>query len=390
MNEQPYLFEGFSSQQLAQFEALQTEMHFATGELIIRDGDVSTELYILKSGQVEILKKEGEQGVQHALATITAGHPFGELALLEDGAPRSASVRALTPVVADKVKITDIQALPANIVAQLRLNLGRILGSRLRHTNEVTLKSLESELKQARVRVGMSALLISVMVVISLYTITLKSMDHLLKLVPSSTFVTLPITVIFMGAILIAMKKSGNPMKSYGLTLKNWQRAVIESVVYTTVLLGIIVIAKAIVIATMPKFHNLPLFIITQHAQLEQTTRHGIETAVGNLGQLAGFVLYIMIGIPIQEFVVRGGLQSSLQEFLVGPYKFFWAILASNLLFSMAHVHMSLSFALFVFPVGLFFGWLYARQGTLIGPCLSHMLLSVVSMLVIGIREFVT
>jgi len=50
------------------------------------------------------------------------------------------------------------------------------------------------------------------------------------------------------------------------------------------------------------------------------------------------------------------------------------AILVSNALFSATHVHMmSGLLGVIVFIPGLFWGWLYARQGNLIGVSISHL-----------------
>jgi CRP/FNR family cyclic AMP-dependent transcriptional regulator len=63
------------------------------GEFIFREGDLTSDLYILEDGRVELLRQH--EGVPHVVATLGPGEPFGELALLED-APRDLSARAVT------------------------------------------------------------------------------------------------------------------------------------------------------------------------------------------------------------------------------------------------------------------------------------------------------
>jgi CRP-like cAMP-binding protein len=61
---------------------------YEAGEVIITEGTVGDDFFILLSGQVEVLKKD------QILLTLGPGSPFGETALLEQRASRSATVRA--------------------------------------------------------------------------------------------------------------------------------------------------------------------------------------------------------------------------------------------------------------------------------------------------------
>jgi CRP/FNR family cyclic AMP-dependent transcriptional regulator len=71
------------------------EKVFKRGSLIFIEGETSTEMYILKSGIVRILKQEGESTVE--LAVLGAGSVLGELALL-DHQPRSATAQVVEEV----------------------------------------------------------------------------------------------------------------------------------------------------------------------------------------------------------------------------------------------------------------------------------------------------
>lgn len=76
------------------FEALEP-VTFADGEHIIREGEAGSTFYIIKSGSA-IVKTSGDGGPNQAkaqVATLTAGHFFGEMSLLR-GEPRQADVIA--------------------------------------------------------------------------------------------------------------------------------------------------------------------------------------------------------------------------------------------------------------------------------------------------------
>ena len=65
------------------------------GDIIFSEGEIGTEMYIIQSGTVELLKEIG--GDTRVLSTLEKGDFFGEMSVLED-LPRSASARAKTDV----------------------------------------------------------------------------------------------------------------------------------------------------------------------------------------------------------------------------------------------------------------------------------------------------
>lgn len=62
----------------------------APGELIFREGDVGTQMYIIQLGEVDILLQD------QVFDSLGEGDALGEMALINPGAPRSASAIAKT------------------------------------------------------------------------------------------------------------------------------------------------------------------------------------------------------------------------------------------------------------------------------------------------------
>ena len=69
---------------------------FEVGQEIVRQGEVGRRMYLIWSGEVEIVREELD-GTSTVLATLTSGQHFGEIAIFQD-LRRTATVRAKTRV----------------------------------------------------------------------------------------------------------------------------------------------------------------------------------------------------------------------------------------------------------------------------------------------------
>jgi len=65
---------------------------FDDGEVIVREGEETREMFVIRSGEVEIIKQVSGHEVR--LTVLGRGAFFGEMSLLE-GLPRSAPARAM-------------------------------------------------------------------------------------------------------------------------------------------------------------------------------------------------------------------------------------------------------------------------------------------------------
>ena len=68
---------------------------FLNGETIFNEGDSSSEMFVVRTGKIEISKNVSGHAMR--LAVLDRGSFFGEMSLLE-GLPRSATARALGDV----------------------------------------------------------------------------------------------------------------------------------------------------------------------------------------------------------------------------------------------------------------------------------------------------
>lgn len=68
-----------------------SKLHFETGEVVFNEGDIGDYLYIISSGKVEVIKKEGGK-----IAELGKGDFFGEIAILKQKT-RTATIKCLEP-----------------------------------------------------------------------------------------------------------------------------------------------------------------------------------------------------------------------------------------------------------------------------------------------------
>ena len=94
------LFSGLTPEQIEEIAALSQETIHNTGDVIIKEGDPSDEMYIVHSGMVEVLVSAGRipdvPGPPQLVPIVRLGQGqlFGEIALVDRGG-RSATVRCV-------------------------------------------------------------------------------------------------------------------------------------------------------------------------------------------------------------------------------------------------------------------------------------------------------
>jgi C4-dicarboxylate-specific signal transduction histidine kinase len=112
---------------------------FKTGEVIFKQGDPGHELFIIKSGKVEICIGN------HVLDTLSAGNIFGEMALI-DSAPRNATAVAITDATLIAVSQKQFMRSTSNLAFSIMRDMSQRLRKRARETELMNIDAITASI----------------------------------------------------------------------------------------------------------------------------------------------------------------------------------------------------------------------------------------------------
>jgi CRP-like cAMP-binding protein len=121
---------------------------FPTGEVLFREGDPGTEMYVIQSGRVELTRRV--RGKEAHLATLPPGEFFGEMAIVNNR-PRTATATVIEDA---QLLVIDHRTFEAMVRgnSEIALRLIKKLAERLEHANELVETLLVRDLNHRVVR----------------------------------------------------------------------------------------------------------------------------------------------------------------------------------------------------------------------------------------------
>jgi len=126
------------------FEPMRSQ--FETGDVIFAEGDLGLTMYVIETGEVEIRKSFGKD--ERVLAVLGKGDFFGEMCMLEDDVPRSATAVALNDVDAVAIDRSAFTYILKNN-PEITIRIMRKLVRRLRQTTNLLEEALGHEIDLA-------------------------------------------------------------------------------------------------------------------------------------------------------------------------------------------------------------------------------------------------
>jgi len=360
------------------------------GRVLLQEGARNPgKIYIILDGQISITK-EGispleSRPADYELAVLRRAEIFGELSFV-DGKPSSVSFLAKTDVT---LAITDLSASHRRqTVRRVReIVAGKLRSHIAKQADEsviLRMNSLQLENQLAAYRSGVGHIVMTILCVLSVYTLTLSFLPAFKNETHANFALSPLIIILFALTFSLVIATSGLPARFFGLQLDNWREALALSVRASILFLLAFVFVKWLLISTSPSFAGVSLLggadIVAGSKVLSSTAWYWLA-----------FVTYLLL-TPMQEFVARSGIQAPLYAFLHGSeQKRRWcSIIASNLVFTAGHAHISLAFALAAFLPGILWGWVFAKTNSLFAAAVSHVIVGGIGMFLFGIEGVVT
>jgi len=106
------LFSHLSDEEAHRLSAFATETSLADGQILMKQGDYSTELIAIEEGSADVLR-DGEK-----IASLGAGDLIGEMGLLTRE-PRNADVIATSPMRVIKLTHWEIRRMSADTISRI-------------------------------------------------------------------------------------------------------------------------------------------------------------------------------------------------------------------------------------------------------------------------------
>ena len=129
------LFDGLSGKDLDEVAAICKQRKYFAGEILAKEGEVGSELFVVSEGLVEVTVEE--YTVPRVVVNLGAGQIVGEMSLVDRG-PRSATVRAVHDTVVQVIQHDEFKDLcnrNTGIGYLVMSNMAADLSFKLRHRN---------------------------------------------------------------------------------------------------------------------------------------------------------------------------------------------------------------------------------------------------------------
>lgn len=363
------LFNCLDAEQKRRLQSYVSLGTFKVGEVLITEGQIHECFYVILNGKVSITRRDQGRDTQVPLTSVGAGAVVGESSALLSR-PAIAGVRAESELLTGMLDVTGLRESQggADIWSSLLEGVARELATKLEEAGDRTVSHYRWQLKQLSEKRAASRFTLQTLVSLGLYALLSSVvMDLEQSLVMHLSAMTL-LTLFCALATWRFMKGSSLAPAEFGISLEGWKERCFEALSFSVP----VVVALLLVKEALKSVPSLVLFMPLP-----------AQSAPGQMVILIGLLALLSVA---QEFVVRCGIQGSLQVFysedrLAFPWK---AILVSNLLFAGTYAHLGPFWVLITFLPGLFWGWLFARQNSLLAVALSHFLIAGVSLMLFG------
>jgi CRP-like cAMP-binding protein len=293
LKKQP-LIKGLDEIDLSYLVDIAEKCSFEPGEVIILEGELSTELYFILEGQVQVVNIDSASGKEYILNTMGKEESFGDLAFL-DNEPRSSSIKALTKCLVLKIakETSFIQSTEmTNICNKISNNIARIIIKRLRDTNQASTGIIYKEVNYLLRLIDLGKLFILTLLLYWGLALMLERTNT-----SGTTQSAIQFFLTAVVSFLMILKFHDN-FAYFGLALKNWEKRAKRVFL---ILFGLV--------ALFAFLYLVGRYLRTIYPEIQWFNFTSIEWRLS--------LLFYPLFIFLKEFIVRGVLFTSLRDFLI-------------------------------------------------------------------------
>jgi CRP-like cAMP-binding protein len=339
------------------------------GEWLFLEGEPAESLLIVVAGQVEVLRREGaEPGPGgERVWLLEAGAVIGEDCLLDRG-PRLTSARSVGEVSFLELPLDLLRPLlPAEGSAEARVvhAIGTEIVRKLQASHQAALDRLRSELEERRLHAVTGRLHTRLVAAAAVYLLALHPASRggpVFWRPEGAPWPLLGAWLLVFAAVLFGIIRSGpSTPRDHGLTLERWPAVLGGTLGWSTVA-GALLAGIGLLLR-----------------RLSPETTGALTRELAHLfppgSELLPLGLLLALLAPAQAFLANSVCQLVAERALPGRLRSIASIGLAALVTSVTCLPWSATVAALVFPLGLFWGWLWARQRSLLGVAVSRALL---------------
>ncbi len=353
------LFSEFSHAELNGLQTVIETHSYRRGENIFEEESEDEDIYFIYSGVVSVLKST--ETSMYQVSELSEGTHFGELSFL-DGSPRSTTIQAKTDTELYILRKQVVLNRPDSMVLLNKFyrNIALSNSDRLRDATSSYAQSLETEVALLHEKNYFSRFLIIILTMYSSVLVLTSLLNNLLSSVnvygQSFTWLYLIMMVV---PVLYFVIKSGEPWHRFGVTWRDWKRSLFESLLigfsFMLVIFGLLVLAGKLgfMSQTSASFGDVLYRMFFSNP-------------------ISSFIYFLHS--YVQEFLVRGVFQNSLQRAL-SDKKGWVAVIIASIIFGVSHIPYGAALVGVTLVSGFFFGLLFLRHQNLLGVSILHFLL---------------
>lgn len=335
------LLQGLSDEHIRYLQKNSVQEKFLPNELIVEEGELSSDVYLILTGEINILKWDEEHCSQVLIGRLGKGETFGEMSFM-DGSARSTTVKAAKPVTLLKLSKKTLLSVE-EILRQIYANIALVNIDRLRTSNKVYVKNLQEHQHAFIIRQNIGKFLLyqylSFGLIVAIGTIFAKNN-------------ALPLSwIIGLIPVLLSIRANRFTYAHFGVTFHHGISLICVSLATVA-----IVIVALISLNLIFQAYSLPRLM-----EGEERIR---------IGMWPFYALYTFA----QEFIARGVMQTALKDFLQDDKGYFSLFINALFLFLFL-LPLGIQPAFSLFLLGLPLGLLYLKQKSLIGIFIVHFLL---------------